>query len=71
MDEQMKTPMTKIHTTADSIEEDPFISFSHLASCFSEHETVDDNPNPSHGFPSPREENLYETGILVKMFLKC
>jgi hypothetical protein len=34
-------------------------------------ETDEDNSSPAYGFPSSREESLYETGILLKDFLKC
>jgi hypothetical protein len=67
----MKTSITKFQKPFDSMAEEPFVSFSHLASCYSSHETADENQSPIHGFPSSREESLYETGILLKEFLKC
>jgi hypothetical protein len=51
--------------------EEPTVSFSHLAACFTEVETGDDNQSFGQGFPYSREERLYETGILLKEFLKC
>jgi hypothetical protein len=67
----MKTSITKFQKPSDSMAEEPLVSFSHLASCYSSHETADENQSPTHGFPSSREESLYETGILLKEFLKC
>jgi len=50
---------------------DPFISFSHLAACFP-HNAIDTNEDPmGYGFIPPREETLYETGILSRTFMKC
>jgi hypothetical protein len=68
---KMKTSITKFQLSPDSMVEETLISFSHLASCFSSDETDDENQSPTHGFPSSREERLYETGILLKEFLKC
>jgi hypothetical protein len=51
--------------------EDPFFSFAHLAQCFPPPETGREEPAPGYGFSSPREETLYETGILFKSFMKC
>jgi hypothetical protein len=67
----MKTSIAKLQKPSDSMEEEPTVSFSHLASCFSLTETDEDNSSPAYGFPSSREESLYETGILLKDFLKC
>jgi hypothetical protein len=67
----MKTSITKFQKQSDSMTEEPLVSFSHLASCYSYHETADENQSPTHGFPSSLEESLYETGILLKEFLKC
>jgi hypothetical protein len=67
----MKTSITKFQKPSDSMAEEPLVSFSHLASCYSSHETADENQSPTHGFPSSGEESLYETGILLKEFLKC
>jgi hypothetical protein len=67
----MKNSTAKIQKPADVMAEEPFVSFSHLASCFSSNENSDDNQNHTHGFPSSREEILYETGILIKLFMRC
>jgi hypothetical protein len=69
--QKLKKVKTYICKSADSIAEEPLVSFSHLASCFSFHETIDDNQSPTRGFPSSQEESLYATGILLKEFLKC
>jgi len=67
----MKTSITKFQKQSDSMKEEPFVSFSHLAACYSYHEIADENQSHTHGFPSSLEESLYETGILLKEFLKC
>ena len=67
----MKKVKDYICKSADSTTEEPTISFSHLAACFTEVETSDDNQSLDQGFPYSREERLYETGILLKEFLKC
>jgi hypothetical protein len=68
---EMKTLIAEFKKPPDLISEEPTVSFSHLASCFSESDTGDDNAIPAHGFPASREESLYETGILLRDFLKC
>ena len=67
----MGKAMSNIQKPADKMTEEPTVSFSHLASCFSSNETGEGNQIPAHGFPSSKEESLYETGILLKDFLKC
>jgi len=67
----MKTSITKFQKPANSMTEEPIVSFSHLASYYSWHETADEDQSYTHGFPSSMEERLYETGILLKEFLKC
>jgi hypothetical protein len=67
----MKTSIARLQKPSDSMEEEPTVSFSHLASCFSLTESDEGNQIPTHGFPSSREESLYQTGILLKDFLKC
>jgi hypothetical protein len=67
----MKVATSKISRAGDVLTESPTISFSHLASCFSGVESSDDDSNTAYGFPDYREERLYETGILLKEFLKC
>jgi hypothetical protein len=49
----------------------PFFSFSHLGSCFPHNTAADEETALNYGFLSPREEILYETGILNKTFMKC
>lgn len=68
----MKTRIAEDKTPDVLTAAEPTISFSHLASCFSGQETDDDDhPIPAYGFPAPREEKLYETGVLAREFLKC
>ena len=67
----MKTSILKIENPTDVMAEEPFVSFSHLASYFSSDEDSDDNQSPAHGFPSSREEALYETGIFIKFVMRC
>lgn len=49
----------------------PVFSFSHLSDCFQTDSSPDGTHTPPFGFASPREEALYETGILFKSFMKC
>jgi hypothetical protein len=67
----LKKVKADICKLADSMTEEPTVSFSHLAACFTEVETGDGNQSIEPGFPYSREERLYETGILLKEFLKC
>jgi hypothetical protein len=67
----MKTLAAKTWKPDEGMADEPFISFSHLASCFSSGEETDDNQTPAHGFPSSREETLYEVGIFIKLFMRC
>ena len=67
----MKKVKDDIYKSADLMAEEPSISFAHLEACFSEVETSDGNQSLDRGFPYSREERLYETGILLKEFLKC
>jgi hypothetical protein len=67
----LKKVKVDICKSDDLITEEPTVSFSHLAACFTEVETVGDNQSLDQGFPYSREERLYETGILLKEFLKC
>jgi hypothetical protein len=67
----MKTPTPKIQNTATVAVEEPFISFAHLTACFPSSENCEENQNHVPGFPSSREEMLYETGIFIKLFLRC
>ncbi len=62
---------TDISKSADSMVDEPTVSFSHLAAYFSRDESVDNNQIPAHGFPSYLEESLHETGTLLRDFLKC
>jgi hypothetical protein len=55
----------------EAAREGPFFSFSHLASCFPSNGIPDEEQLPAYGFLTPREDVLYETGILFKSFMKC
>lgn len=55
----------------DAITEGPVISFSHLSSYLISDDISNDHQSPAYGFPASQEENLYETGFLLKVFLKC
>jgi len=52
-------------------EDEPFFSFSHLSDWFQADISPDGPHTSPFGFASPREEALYETGILFKSFMKC
>jgi len=68
---KLKKVKADICKSADLMAEEPSVSFSHLEACFSDVGKGDDNQSLDHGFPYSREERLYETGILLKEFLKC
>jgi hypothetical protein len=68
---KLKKVKTDISKSADSMAEEPTVSFSHLAAYFSRDEGVDNNQIPAHGSPSYLEESLHETGVLLRDFLKC
>jgi hypothetical protein len=51
--------------------EESSVSFSHLSSYLASEDTLTDNQSTAYGFPAPQEEDLYETGYLLKVFLKC
>ncbi len=50
-------------------EEEPLLSFSHLA-LSSDADSIDDTESV-FGFPETKETQLYETGYLAKIFLRC
>ncbi|MDQ5984419.1 MAG: hypothetical protein CSYNP_00114 [Syntrophus sp. SKADARSKE-3] len=67
----MKSILSKDYKSPDNDTDGPFFSFSHLSSCFP-HDKIDDGDQfANYGFLSPREDILYETGILFKSFMKC
>ena len=49
----------------------PSMSFAHLSSAFESSDILHDDPGAAFGFPQSREEDLYETGYLSKIFLRC
>lgn len=49
----------------------PVVSFAHLSSCFINDDALNENQSTVYGFPASQEEDLYETGFLQKVFLKC
>lgn len=67
----MKPATTENRITVDAITEGPVISFSHLSSYLISDDISNDHQSPAYGFPASQEENLYETGFLLKVFLKC
>lgn len=69
--QKLQKVKTDICKPAGSVAEEPIVSFSHLEACFTEAKKVDVNQSYDQGFPYSREERLYETGILLKEFLKC
>jgi len=68
---KLKKVKADICKSADLMVEEPSVSFSHLEACFCDVGKDDDNQRLDYGFPYSREDRLYETGILLREFLKC
>lgn len=56
---------------AEKTAEAPVVSFAHLSSCFIDDDALNENQGTAYGFPASQEQDLYETGFLLKVFLKC
>ena len=67
----MKPLAPEIQIVVVKTEGKPTLSFSHLSSCFASEDSVNDNQIEPSGFPAPQEEDLYQTGYLFSVFLKC
>jgi len=67
----MKPSTPENEKTVDEMAPGPILSFAHLSSCLDAGAAWSDSQNTSYGFPASREEDLYETGFLLKVFLKC
>ncbi len=67
----MKPSIPEIQITVAKTEDGPALSFSHLSSWLASEDILNDNHIASYGFPAPQEEDLYQTGYLLRVFLKC
>jgi len=67
----MKSSPLNIRIVAAEALSGPSLSFSHLASTFDAMDMPDDDQSAAYGFPQSQEEDLYETGYLSKLFLRC
>lgn len=68
----MKSSPLKIrNVVVDDAVSGPFLSFSHLASAVDSQDMLDNDQSAAYGFPQSQEEDLYETGYLSKLFLRC
>jgi hypothetical protein len=67
----MKPSIPEIQITVEKIADAPIVSFSHLSSCFASENILNDDQSTVYGFPAAQEEELYETGYLSKIFLRC
>ena len=67
----MKRSNTEIPKAFEEPNDELIMSFSHLSSCFASDDLSDDSQGAAYGFSVPREEELYETGYLAKIFLRC
>jgi hypothetical protein len=61
----MKPSTTEVPITVEEKADGPLVSFSHLSSSFASEDIL------NYGFPASQEEDLYETGYLCKIFLRC
>jgi len=67
----MKSSPLKIRIIVEEAVSVPSLSFSHLASTVDSMDMLDDDRSVAYGFPQSEEEDLYETGYLSKLFLRC
>lgn len=67
----MKLLTAENGNAVDESAEGPVVSFAHLSSCLASEADANDQQNTSFGFPASEEASLYETGFLLKAFLKC
>lgn len=67
----MKHSTPEIQINVRTKEDSPSLSFSHLSSWLDAEDILNDNQSAPYGFPTPLEEDLYQTGYLLKVVLKC
>ncbi|PKN18474.1 MAG: hypothetical protein CVU71_13350 [Deltaproteobacteria bacterium HGW-Deltaproteobacteria-6] len=67
----MKPSAAEITINPEKISAAPVVSFSHLSSCFASEAILNDDQSTIGNFSAPQEEALYETGYLLKIFLRC
>jgi len=69
----MKPSTPEIQISDVKTEDKPTLSFSHLSSWLVSEDILNDNQSAPYGFPAPQEqeEDLYQTGYLIRVFLKC
>jgi hypothetical protein len=67
----MKPSIPEIQITVVKTENGPTFSSSHLSSWLASEDILNDNQSAPYGFPAPQEEDLYQTGYLLRVFLKC
>lgn len=67
----MKPPFNESQNFEVLQPDDVFITFSHLENCCLQFKITDDNINLTYGFTPFREINLYATGTLINVFMKC
>lgn len=66
----MESKPLEIRIVVDE-ENGPSLSFAHLSLSFEVMDEMDDDRVAAYGFPQSQEEDLYETGYLSKIFLRC
>ena len=67
----MKPSIPESEIIVDKTADEPIVSFSHLSFSLASEEMFNDNQGTVYGFPAAEEEDLYETGYLMKIFLRC
>jgi len=70
-DSYMKPLNTDSPVNAGKISDEPAVSFAHLSSCFASDAGLNDHQSAACDLQTAQEEALYETGYLLKIFLRC
>jgi len=67
----MKVSVTENQKNVDAQAEGPVMSFAHLCLSPDSEAGWDERQDEAFGFPASGESDLYETGYLLRVFLKC
>jgi len=67
----MKPSTPEIPINVKTKEDPPSLSFSHLSSWFASEDILNDHQSTPYGFSAAQEEDVYQTGYLLRAMLKC